>query len=58
MDRELAAAISGVREWDRRRWAAALEVMRERPRRRALQTVPERIRRLIADCQAQGLSNI
>lgn len=58
LHRELAAASSGVREWDRRRWTAALDVMRERPRRRVLQTVPERIRRLIADCQAQELSNI
>jgi hypothetical protein len=58
LHRELATAISGVREWDRWRWAAALDVMRERPRRRALQTVPERIRRPIADCQAHELSNI
>jgi hypothetical protein len=51
-------AISGVRQWDLRRWTEALKVIQERPRRRLLQTVPERVRQLIAHCQAQGLSNI
>ena len=55
---EFMSAISGVHLWDFRRWVEALQVMRERPRRRALQTVPERIRQLIADCQARGVSNI
>lgn len=41
---EFMSAISGVHPWDFRRWAEALQVMRERPRRRTLQTVPERIR--------------
>ena len=58
VQRELTSAISGVRQWDFRRWAEALQVMQERPRRRTLQTVPERIRQLIADCQARGVSNI
>ncbi|MBK8752459.1 MAG: hypothetical protein IPL99_12825 [Candidatus Competibacteraceae bacterium] len=58
MQRELTSAISGVRQWDLRRWTEALKVIQERPRRRMLQTVPERVRQLIAHCQAQGLSNI
>lgn len=58
VQRELTSAISGVREWDLRRWAEAVKVLQERPRRRQLQTVPEQVRRLIATCQAQGLSNI
>jgi hypothetical protein len=32
--------------------------MQERPRRRTLQTLPDRVNRLIASCQAAGLSNI
>jgi len=55
---ELNSAISGVRQWDLRRWTDALKVMQERPRRRQLQTVPARVSQLIAYCQAQGLSNI
>lgn len=58
LQQELTSAISGVRQWDFRRWAEALKVMQERPRRRTLQTVPERICQLIANCQAQGVSNI
>ena len=58
MHRELTAAISEVHRWSQERWAEALEVMQERPRRRALQTVPERVRQLIADCRAWGVSNI
>jgi hypothetical protein len=55
---ELATAISGVVRWNLKRWAACLEVMQERPRRRQLQTLPDRVNRLIAFCQANGLSNI
>ena len=55
---ELAVAISGVLRWDLSRWSACLEVMQERPRRRQLQTLPDRVNRLIAYCQANGLSNI
>jgi hypothetical protein len=58
VQRELTSAISGVRQWDLRRWTEALKVIQERPRRRPLQTVPERVRQLIAHCQTQGLSNI
>ena len=58
VQRELTSAISGVREWDLRRWTEAEKVLQERPRRRQLQTVPEQVRRLIVTCQAQGLSNI
>ncbi len=55
---ELAIAISGVCHWDLRRWQACLEVIQERPRQRQLQTLPPRVNRLIAYCQANGLSNI
>ena len=55
LQQELTSAISGVRQWDFRRWAEALNVMQERPRRRPLQTVPARVGQLIANCQAQGL---
>ena len=58
IQRELTEAIQAASQWQWRRWSEALHVMQERPRRRTLQTVPERIRQLIADCQAQGLSNI
>ena len=58
VQRELTSALSGVRQWDLRRWTEALKVIQERPRRRRLQTVPERVRQLISHCQAQGLSNI
>ena len=58
LQQELITAISGVRQWDLRRWTEALKVIQERPRRRLLQTVPERVRQLIAHCQVQGLSNI
>jgi hypothetical protein len=55
---EAVVAISGVLRWNLNRWSACLEVMQERPRRRPLQTLPDRVNRLIAYCQAQGLSNI
>lgn len=57
LNRELALAISGARQWNPSRWAASLEVMQERPRRRQLQTLPDRVNRLIAYCQARGISN-
>ena len=55
---ELAVAISGGLTWNLSHWSACLEVMQERPRRRPLQTLPDRVNRLIAYCQANGLSNI
>lgn len=55
---ELAVAISGVLTWNVSRWQACVEVMQERPRRRQLQTLPDRVNRLIAYCHANGLSNI
>lgn len=58
VQRELTEAIQAASQWQLSRWSAALQVMQERPRRRTLQTVPERVRQLIADCQARGLSNI
>ena len=58
VDEQRRAWHAGDSQWNGRRWSAALQVMQERPRQRTLQTVPERIRQLIADCQAQGVSNI
>jgi hypothetical protein len=42
--------------WNLDRWAAGLTVMRERPRRRPLQTLPERVSRLIAQCRVLGMT--
>lgn len=58
LQRELTTAIHGARHWNVKRWPEALVVLQERRRRRTLQTVPERITQLIAECQAQGCSNI
>jgi hypothetical protein len=58
VQRELTEAIQAASQWQWSRWPEALRVMQERPRRRTLQTVPERICQLIADCQARGVSNI
>lgn len=55
---ELVIAISGVVHWNLDRWAACLTVMQERPRRRLLQTLPERVNQLIAQCRAMGMSNV
>ena len=54
---ELATAISGVRHWNLDRWPACLAVMQERPGRRPLQTLPDRVNHLIAQCQALGMSS-
>jgi hypothetical protein len=58
LHQELAIAISGVCNWNLVRWQACIEVLQERPRQRQLQTLPERVNRLIAYCQANGLSNV
>ena len=58
LQRELTTAIHGTPHWNLKRWPEALVVLQERRRRRTLQIVPERIRQLIAECQAQGLSNV
>ena len=55
---ELAIAIGGVVHWNPDRWAACLTVLQERPRRRPLQTLPERVNQLIAQCRAMGMSNV
>ena len=55
---ELAIAISGVVHWNLNRWESCVEVLQERPRRRQLQTLPERVNRLIAYCQTNGISNL
>lgn len=58
LQQELAITISGACQWDLSRWQDCLAVLQERPRRRRLQTLPPRINRLIACCQANGMSNI
>jgi hypothetical protein len=55
---ELALMINGVLQWDFSQWQLCLDVMQERPRRRKLQTLPDRVKRLITYCQAMALSNI
>ena len=55
---EVAIMISGVGQWNFARWEQCLAVMQERPRRRKLQTLPDRVSRLIASCQLAGLSNV
>jgi hypothetical protein len=58
LQQALWSAISGVREWNLSRWAEAVKVLEERPRRRQRQQVPARINQLIEYCRANGLSNI
>jgi hypothetical protein len=55
---ELTLMIPGVLQWNLSRWQECLDVMQERPRRRKLQTLPDRVNRLIACCQDAGVSNI
>lgn len=55
---ELALTLSGVMHWNLDHWAACLEVLQERPRRRPLQTLPPRINLLIAQCRALGMSHV
>ena len=57
IEHELAVMINGVVHWNLCRWQACLEVMQERPRRRTLQRLPERVNQLIAYGHAEGLSN-
>lgn len=54
---ELAVMVSGVGQWSLDRWAACLEVMQERPRRRSLQTLPARVSCLIAGGYSNGFSH-
>lgn len=58
LKREVELMISSAQQWNFSRWEQCLAVMQERPRKRKLQTLPERVNRLIATCQAAGLSNI
>ena len=58
LKREVDRMISSVSQWQVDRWEQCLAVMQERPRKRKLQTLPERVNRLIDSCQAAGLSNI
>nr|VFJ51604.1 MAG: Transposase DDE domain-containing protein [Candidatus Kentron sp. DK] len=55
---ELTVTINGVLHWDMSRWQDCLHVLQERPRRRKLQVLPTDVCRIIAFCQAHGLSNV
>lgn len=56
--REVGLMIASVQQWNFDRWEQCLAVMQERPRQRKLQTLPDRVNRLIDSCQAAGFSNI
>jgi hypothetical protein len=55
---EVKAWIATVDVWDERRIADSLQAMRERPRRRSLQTLPQQAQQLILFCRGRGLSNV
>ncbi len=55
---EIDSMIEAISAWDLSRWEACLEVMQERPRKRALQILPHQVISLIDQCRAVGLSNI
>lgn len=58
LHQELVITISDVAYWNPDRWVACLEVPRERPRRRQLQTLPERVNQLIVQCRAMEMSHV
>jgi len=47
LKQEIAPMITGVQFWRSENWAACIEVLFERPRRRKLQTLPKRVRKLL-----------
>jgi hypothetical protein len=53
--REVAEWITGVLHWRAENWQACFEVMRERPRRRQLQALPDGVNQLIEVCRRAGL---
>jgi hypothetical protein len=55
---EVAVMVRRVGQRNFVRWGQCLKVMQERPRRRKLQTLPDRVKQLIVTCQAAGVSNI
>ncbi len=55
---EVDTMINAVSTGDLSRWAVCMEVMQERPRKRPLQTLPDRVVALIDRCRAAGVSNI
>ncbi len=55
---EVAIMINGVLSWKESQWDVCFEVMQERPRKRKLQTLPDRVNNLIAACQTAELSNV
>ncbi|MCP5010306.1 MAG: transposase [Aestuariibacter sp.] len=55
---EIDTMIEAVSAWDLSRWEACLEVMQERPRKRALQILPNQVISLIDQCRTAGVSNI
>jgi len=52
----MVTAISGVTRWKESQWLACIEVMKERPRRRQLQTLPAAVQQLIL--LAGGAANV
>ncbi len=55
---EVATMVRSAAQWNFQRWEQCLKVIQERPRRRKLQILPQRVNQLIATCQAAGVSNI
>ncbi|MCP4936006.1 MAG: transposase, partial [bacterium] len=55
---EIDTMINAVSTWDLSRWDVCIEVMQERPRKRPLQILPDRVVALIDHCRAAGVSNI
>ncbi|MBT8419410.1 MAG: transposase [Gammaproteobacteria bacterium] len=55
---ELSVAINGVLHWDISRWQDCLDVLQERPRRRKLQTLPDRVSRIDNLYSTNGFSKI
>ena len=52
LKREIEPIITGVQFWRYENWEACLSVLVERPRRRKLQTLPKRVRKLGPICQS------
>ena len=52
LKREIEPIITGVQFWRSENWKACLSVLVERPRRRKLQTLPKRVRKLLPFCQS------
>lgn len=58
LNREAQSWISHTGPWAEERAADCLKAMQERPRKRTLQTLPDRMRKLIHACRKNGMSNV